>query len=84
MFTLLKAYLARLLVELSKNGKMLVAYILAEWPGLTDYPGVVEALNKFAENPTTANAVNFLVQALLALGAGHRLFKILRAARKVF
>lgn len=64
--------------ELALNGKALLAWIALEIPGLSDYPGVVESLNIYIENPSTQNLINVLWQALFAGAAGHRLIKVLR------
>jgi len=73
----LPALLKKITGVVATDGKSLLVWILNEWPGLTDYPGLLEALKKFLENPNKVNLTHVLFQALWALAAGHRLIKVL-------
>lgn len=67
-----------LLPELLANGKLLIGYLLVQAPWLSDYPGLLDALNKLAENPTSRQAqINLALQVFLAGAAWARLLKIL-------
>lgn len=72
--------LKRLIIELLTNGKSLVAWALNEVPGLTAYPGIVEALKDYAAAPTKQNLANVLFQALWAVASAHRFLKIAKDA----
>jgi hypothetical protein len=74
-----KSIFNRIVVELAKNGKLLVGYILSQIPGLSDYPGLVTAINKYLADPSSQNLVDLGIQLLLAGAAGHRAFKLLVA-----
>lgn len=78
MFKLGK-FFRELLAELFVQGKMLVGYLLVANPWLTDYPTLVSALQDFVANPSKETAALAVAQAILALGASHRIVKILVA-----
>lgn len=78
--TKLLSILFALADELAKNGKMLVSYILLQFPEMNGYPMLVGALNEFVANPSFQNGIRLAVHLLLAGGAGHRLIKILKLA----
>ena len=69
--------------ELLRNGKMLTGYVLLAAPYLTDYPTLVSALERFANDPTGNNFAVLLAQTILILGAGNRAVKILKVAGKI-
>lgn len=73
MMGFLKAFFNELLL----HGKMLIGYILIASPWLTDYPTLLSALQDFLAEPTQEKLLKAIAQAILALGAGHRLVKIL-------
>lgn len=75
-------YIRKLLLELMLNGKSLLAWLVLEIPGISDYPGLVEALQALSANPTRQNLINVLWQALFAGAAGHRLIKVLANAAR--
>lgn len=70
-------FFKRLLAELLVNGKSLLAWLMLEIPGISDYPGLVTALNAWLADPSKANLINLAWQALFAGASGHRLIKIL-------
>ena len=70
-------FLKNLLIELSVNGKSLVAWAINEVPGLTGYPGVIGALKAVASDPTKSNAINLFFQLLFAASSGHRFIKVI-------
>ena len=72
-----KDFFKALFNELLLHGKMLVGYLLIANPWLTDYPTLLTALQDFLANPTKENLMNAIAQAVLAVGAGHRIVKIL-------
>lgn len=73
----------KFIIELGKNGKLLLGYILIQFPELgTNYPGLYSALQDFVAHVDWKTTLNLLIQLLLAVGALHRLQKILRAARE--
>ncbi len=76
-------FIKKLFVELAGNGKMLLGYLLQEIPGLTDYPGLVSAIQEVLANPTRENFIKFLIQALMAGAAGHRAIKIVTKILKI-
>lgn len=67
-----------LLKELMVNGKSIVAFIMLQWPGLSDYPGIASALQALGDNPSKQNLINLAWQLLFAGAAGHRLIKIIK------
>jgi hypothetical protein len=71
-----------LLKLLSSNGKLLVAYLLTQAPGLSDYPKLLDALSTFIGAPTRSNAINIGIQAIFAFGAFHRIIKLLKAFKE--
>ena len=74
-----KNILLKFVIELGKNGKLLIGYIASEWPGLVnDYPGLYSALLAFAEHADQKTLLNLLFQLFLAGAAGQRLVKILK------
>lgn len=80
MFKQLKQYLQSLALELTVNGKSLVIWLTNEIPGLTDYPGLIQALQELVSNPTMSSFLHFLFQAAWAGASGHRLIKVLLGA----
>lgn len=68
--------------EVLEHGKMLVGYLLIANPWLTDYPTLLTALQDFLANPTQENLMAAIAQAVLAVGASHRIVKILRLVLK--
>lgn len=75
-------FLRKLLNELMLNGKGLMAWVIAQVPGLVEYPGLLSALNELAEHPSKAALIAVLFQALWAGAAGHRLLKVMANAAK--
>lgn len=71
-----------LIREVTLNGKSLIVWVLNQWPGLTSYPGLVEALKAFLEEPTQNNFGHLLFQVFWAGAAGHRLLKLLAKLKK--
>lgn len=77
-------FLNDVFLELAKNGKLFIGYLIMQVPGLTDYPGLVTAVEEFLNDPTQANAVaKLILQIFLAGSAGHRVAKILGATFKI-
>lgn len=70
-------FLGNLISEIALNGKALAAWVLLEIPAISDYPGIVEALNRYIEDPSKQNLINLFWQCLFAGAAGHRFWKIL-------
>lgn len=71
-------FIGGLFNELLKNGKMLIGYILMQVPGITDYPGLVDAIHEFLADPTSQEKiVKLIIQIFLAGAAGHRVAKII-------
>ncbi len=66
-----------LMIELAVNGKTLIGYLMLEFPELSNYPGLMHALERFAEDPSYANGFRLSVQIILVVGAGHRGIKVL-------
>ncbi len=75
-------FLKELLSQTLVHGKMLVGYFLIANPWLTDYPTLLTALQDVIANPSRATFMNAIAQAVLALGASHRLVKILQTVMK--
>lgn len=73
----LSSFLKRTTAELAVNGKLLLVWITNEYPGITEYPGLYEALQKFLAEPTQSNLWHVIFQAVWAGAAGHRALKIL-------
>lgn len=67
-----------LLKELLKNGKSFITFLLNSIPGITDYPGLLDALNAYLAAPTKQNALNIAFQLFWALAASHSLVKVLK------
>jgi len=67
------AILARL------NGwKSILSYLLLQVPGLSDYPGVVSAIQDALAHPTTQNVINVILQLALAGALSHKAVKNLQ------
>ena len=76
-------FFRELLSELKFNGKSLVAWLMNEVPGLTSYPGLIDALNAVASDPTNRSyIINLAFQLLWAGASGHRFAKIIAAVLK--
>lgn len=73
----MRKWIKKLWTEVAYNGKLLVGWAMTQIPGISDYPGLVTAVNEFLANPSAENTTNLLIQAFLAGAAGHRLLKIL-------
>lgn len=71
------SFIKRTLAEVALNGKAIVVYVLNEVPGITDYPGLSEAMQAYVTNPNRTNLIHLLFQALWAGATGHRALKIL-------
>lgn len=69
----------KLLNKIAMEGKSLLVWILNEVPGITDYPGLYEALQKLIAEPSVRSLLHALFQALWAGAAGHRLIKLIRS-----
>jgi hypothetical protein len=67
---MLAALLARL------NGwKSIISYLLLQVPGLSDYPGVVTAIQEALANPTKQNVINLVLQLALVGALSHKALK---------
>lgn len=73
----LRKFLNKAIAELAVNGKLLLVWITNEFPGITEYPGLNDALQKFLSEPTQSNLWHLIFQAVWAGAAGHRALKIL-------
>lgn len=60
------------------NWKTVIAYILMNVPGLTDYPMLKAAIEAVIAVPSWHNILAFAIQLLLATGVIHRIDKLLR------
>ena len=65
--------------KLLNNWKMVLAYLLANVPGLSAYPMLREAAEKVIAEPTPQNIFNLCIQLLFVTGVLHRVMKNLRA-----
>jgi hypothetical protein len=55
------------------NGwKSIISYLLLQVPGLSDYPGVVSAIQDAVANPTSQNILNAVLQVALAGALAHK------------
>lgn len=70
-------FFKNLYYELLFNGKMLTGYVLMNIPFLTDYPMILDALEKVLQDPSEQNLTKLVIQIILAGAAGHRILKIL-------
>lgn len=75
-------FLKNLLKQIIANGKMLVGFVLLQIPGIEAYPTILAAVHGFVADPSTANALKLVLQAIIVLGAGHRIVKLIKAALK--
>lgn len=78
-----------LIAEFVANGKLLAGYIITEFPTITghelsEYPGLLDAIQGFATHPDNAHLFRLAFQVFLAGAAGHRLFKVLLDAASKF
>ncbi len=76
------SFIKRTLAEVALNGKAIVVYILNEVPGITEYPGLSDAMQEYVSNPNSTNLIHLLFQALWAGATGHRALKILAKVLK--
>ena len=60
---------------LLNNWKTVLAYILANVPGLSSYPMLKDALEKVMAEPSPENILNLCVQLLFVTGVLHRVMK---------
>jgi hypothetical protein len=70
-------FFKKLFSELLQNGKLLIGYVLMNIPFLTDYPMILDALEKVLQDPSEQNLTKLMIQIILAGAAGHRILKIL-------
>ena len=68
------------LFKLINGWKSVLSYLLISVPGITDYPMLVDAINKVLAEPSRQNILNFAVQLLLAGSIFHRVIKNLKLA----
>lgn len=73
----LMAFLKKLAVEFSINGKSAVAWLVLQVPELTNYPGLIDALESFIAAPSYITGVQLAWQLFFAGATGHRIVKIL-------
>lgn len=71
------AFLKTFMREVFTHGKMLLGYAILLLPA-GQYPMLEDAIKKAMDEPTAQNLTVALGQAILALGASHRVVKILR------
>jgi hypothetical protein len=63
---------------LLNNWKTVLAYILANVPGISSYPMLKDALEKVMAEPSPENILNLCVKLLFVTGVLHRVMKNLR------
>lgn len=63
------------LIELTNGWKSIIAYILLQIPFLTEHPLLVTAIEKVIQDPSPQNIGELIIQLLLLIGIGHKLFK---------
>lgn len=64
--------------KLLDNWKMVLAYLLANLPGISEYPMLRDAVEKVMAEPSAQNIVNLCIQLLFVTGVLHRVMKNLR------
>ena len=62
-------------IGLLNNWKMVLAWVLTQLPDITSYPGLLSAIQELIAHSNRQTIINFLVQALMAVGVAHRVKK---------
>lgn len=62
-------------LQLFNGWKTIIGYALLQIPQLSDYPGLVGAIQDAVSNPSRQSVINVALQALLAVGVAHKLIK---------
>lgn len=62
-------------IGLLNNWKMVLAWVLTQLPDITSYPGLLSAIQELIAHSNRQTIINFLVQALMAIGVAHRVKK---------
>lgn len=57
------------------NWKMVAAWALMQIPQLTDFPGLMTAIQEALAHGNRQTFINLFVQLLMAVGAAHRVKK---------
>lgn len=74
-------FLKSLLKQFKDNGKLLLGYLLTQFPELTNYPGLLTAIQTALHDLTLKSFIELAIQILMAGAAGHRVVKLIRNAK---
>lgn len=66
------------ILNLINGWKTIAAWILLQIPQLTDYPGLLSAIQEAIAHGNRQTFTNLLVQALMVIGVAHRAVKNLK------
>lgn len=80
----LVALVKELALEFGKNGRLTLAYIINELPGLSPYPGLADAIKAYLEAPSKSALTLLITHIVLAVFSGLNVSKmVLEATEKV-
>lgn len=62
-------------IKVFNGWKTVISYLLLSVPGITDYPMLVDAIQRAISDPSKQNVINFVVQFFLAGSIFHKVLK---------